>query len=210
MQVRFRIRGRSGVFLAGLFLALFFSGCATKLVLLSEPSEVEISLKLPNGEKKSLGKTPTELSLSDLEKDLPLTAATGEMLELLFEKNDFESQQVWIPSTKFGMTKVALFTKLKAGTDQAKLADSLLQYLHNAQKFASNGNFDRALQEVDLVLEKNPKFIRALSMKGALLFNQEKWDDSRKWYEKALSFDNSFDEAVKMIDQIKKKKGELP
>lgn len=193
-----------------LISAVFLSGCATKLVISTEPSEVEVSLKLPNGEKKVIGKTPTEIVLSDLEKEVPLSASTGEMLELHFEKPDFESQQIWIPSAKFGMTTVNVFTKLKSGTDQAKLADSLLQYLHNAQKFASNGNFERATQEVDMALEKNPRFIRALSMKGAILFNQEKWDESRKWYEKALAIDNSFDEAVKMIDQIKKKKGELP
>lgn len=190
--------------------SILFVGCSTKLVISTEPTEVDVTLKLPNGEKKPLGKTPTEVTLSDLEKDLPLTASTGEMLELQFEKTDFESQRIWIPPAKFGMTTVNVFTKLKSGTDQAKLADSLLQYLHNAQKFAANGNFERAIQEVDIALEKNPRFVRGLSMKGAILFNQGKWDDSRKWYEKALNIDNSFDEAVKMIDQIKKKKGELP
>lgn len=191
-------------------LTLLITACATKVVITTEPSEAEIFLSLPNGEKKTLGKSPLEITLSDLEKDLPRAGSTGEMLELQFEKNDFESQKIWLPAAKFGMNKVTVFTKLKSGIDQAKLADQLLQYLHNAQKFASNSNFERALQEVDIALEKNPKFIRALSMKGAILFNQEKWDDSKKWYEKALTIDNGFDEAIKMIDQIKKKKGELP
>lgn len=185
----------------------FLLSCSTKLLISTEPKGTEVFLRQRNGERKSLGKTPIEIEHSDLEKEIPQLASSGEMIELEFEKPDFESQRVWVPATRFGITKMSVSTKLKSGTDQAKLADQLLQYLHNAQKFANNGNFERALQEVDLAIEKNPNFIRALSMKGAILFNQEKWDESRKWYEKALSIDNSFDESVKMIDKIKLKKG---
>jgi len=187
-----------------------FNGCSSKLIIVTEPSEVEIFLNKSNGDRKSIGKSPLQVPLAELEKEIPLSASTGEMIELQLEKTEYESQKFWIPSGKIGLSNVTLFTKLKPGLDEAKLADSLLQYLHNAQKFASNGSFERALQEVDLALEKNPKFIRALSMKGAIYFSQEKWDDSRVWYEKALALDNGFDEAVKMIDQIKKKKGDRP
>jgi len=186
------------------------NGCSSKLIVVTEPSEVEIFLNKSNGERKSIGKSPLQIPLSELEKEIPLSASTGEMIELQLERADHESQIFWIPSAKIGLSNVTLFTKLKPGLDEAKQADSLLQYLHNAQKFASNGSFDRAMQEVDLAIEKNPKFIRALSMKGAIFFTQEKWDDSRVWYEKALALDNGFDEAVKMIDQIKVKKGERP
>jgi len=189
---------------------LIAAGCTTKLIISSDPPDVEVFLKLPNGEKKSLGKTPNQLALEDLEKDVPSALTSGQMYELQLEKPEFETQTLWIPSGKTGLSTVRLYTKLHAGSDDAKLADSLLQYLHNAQKFASNGNFDRAHQEVDMALSKSTKFIRALSMKGALFYNQQKWDESRSWYEKALALDNSFDEAVKMIDQIKKKKGEQP
>jgi tetratricopeptide (TPR) repeat protein len=64
-----------------------------------------------------------------------------------------------------------------------------------------------ALREVDKVIGENPNFIRAISMKGAILYSQQKLDESLAMYEKALALDKQFDEAVRMIDVIKKKKG---
>lgn len=192
-----------------IFSALLMS-CSSTLILTTEPTEVDVFLVKPNGEEKLLGKSPLQIPLSDLEKEVPLSATTGEMIELNFVKKDFESQKLWVPGQKAGLSKINLYTKLKPGSDQAKLADSLLQYLHNAQKFASNGSYERALQEVDLALTKYPNFIRGLSMKGAIYFAQAKWDESQVWYEKALALDNGFDEAVKMIDQIKLKKSNKP
>jgi hypothetical protein len=45
-------------------------------------------------------------------------------------------------------------------------------------------------------------------MKASIFFVQKRWDDSQAWYEKALALDNAFDEAIRMITEIKKIKGE--
>lgn len=187
---------------------LVLLGCTPSLTIRSDPSEAIVNVSLPNGQKKELGKTPFDISYTEIEKVLPLSALTGEMIPLLFEKKEFESMTVMVPASHFGMLSTSVLSKMKPMQDSTLSATQLLQYLHNTQKFVNSGNFQRGLEEIDKAIEKDPKFIRALSMKASIYFVQKKWDDSLIWYEKALSLDNSFDEAIKMIAEIKKKKGD--
>jgi tetratricopeptide (TPR) repeat protein len=174
----------------------------------SDPSEALVYLAQPNGQKKEIGKTPFEIPYSDLENAVPLSPATGEMIPLLFEKKNYEPLLVMVPSVRLGLSSAAVLAKLKSAQEASETAQQLLQYLHNAQKFVNSGNFDRAHNEVDMALTKSPQFIRGLSMKASIFFVQKRWDDSQAWYEKALALDNAFDEAIRMITEIKKIKGE--
>lgn len=198
------------MFKKSIYILLLFLiwGCAPKMMIKSDPSEATVSLYLPNGVKKEIGKTPFEIPYSDLENAVPLSPATGEMVPLMFEKADQEPLLVMVPTVRFGLVSTSVLAKLKAGQNSADTAQQLLQFLHNAQKFVNAGNFDRAHIEVDSALAKNPKFIRGLSMKASIFYVQKKWDESLSWYEKALALDNSFDEAIRMISEIRKIKGE--
>ncbi len=182
-------------------------GCTPALTVRSEPPGALVTSTMRNGEKQELGRTPFSILYSDLEKVSPLASVTGEMIPLVFEKEGSEQVTLMVPTVRMGLSSATITAKLKSIEEATATADSLLQYLHNAQKFANAGNYQRALEEVDKAIEKDSRFIRALSMKGSIYFVQSRWDDSLVWYEKALSLDNGFEEAVKMIAEIKKKKG---
>lgn len=195
------------------FLVIFgmsFSACSPTLTIKSEPPGANVFLLKDKGEKESLGSTPLVMKASELENKSPLTSMTGEMLPITFEANGFQTVEVLVPPMRTGILDANIRVQLKPESAAAACsnitADELLRFLHNAQKFANAGVYQAAVDEVNKAIEKDPKFIRAYSMKGSIYFVQNRLEDSQAAYEKALSIDGNFDEAIKMIAEIKKKK----
>lgn len=185
---------------------VFLVACSSKLKIQSEPSDIEVFVSQQNSaQKKSLGKTPIEITYSDLSEKISGTQNSGEFVYMSFESKDFDIEKVLLPSRPFGLTSTQIFVKLTPLKDVSQARD-ILQKLHNAQKFAQAGQFDRALVDIDKVLEVDPNFIRALSLKGSVYYLQKNYDEALKWFEKALALDGSFEEAVKMIAKIKEEK----
>jgi tetratricopeptide (TPR) repeat protein len=182
------------------------SGCSSALLFKSEPVAATVSVQIGSSSKKEIGKTPFEMSYSEFEKLAPGSAASGEMIPLVFEKESYAPQTMLVPSVRMGVSTATVTAVLKPMGEDDYSADKLLQMIHNAQKFANAGDYTRALEEANKAIEKNPKFVRAMSLKGAIYFAQSRWDDSLIWYEKALEVDSGFDEAIKMISEIKQKK----
>ncbi len=188
------------------FLIFLSLGCTTKLTVRSEPAAAEVFVSQAySTEKKSLGKTPLEISYSELNQKSGGSPKAGEFLVLSIEAKDFEPEKVLLPTAPFGATGSSVNIKLVASKD-VNQAKNILDRLHNAQKFAQSAQFERAHIETDKVLEIDPKFPRALSMKGSIFYLQKNYDEALKWFEKALAADNSFEEAVKMINKIKQER----
>jgi len=184
----------------------FLLGCSSKIKIQSEPSDIEVFAAQQNSsQKKSLGKTPIEISYTYLGDKVGGTPASGEFLNLSFESKDFDTKIVLLPSKPFGLTSTQVYVKLTPLKDVSQARD-ILQKLHNAQKFAQAGQFERAFVDIDKVLEVDPSFIRALSLKGSVYYLQKNYDEALKWFEKALALDSSFDEAIKMIAKIREEK----
>ena len=180
--------------------------CSSKLKIQSEPSEAEVFVsQQESSERKSLGKTPLELTYKDFSEKAGGTPTSGEFWVLQFELKDYETEKLLLPSQPFGTTLTQVSAKL-IHAKEASEAKDILQRLHNAQKFAYSSQFERALVEVDKVLEIDPKFARALSLKGSIFYLQKKYDEAITWFEKSLSADPSFDEALRMINKIKAEK----
>ncbi|MEY4616890.1 MAG: hypothetical protein RJB66_1850 [Pseudomonadota bacterium] len=185
------------------------SSCSPTLTVKSEPAGANVFLLKSNGEKQSLGTTPLVVKVNEIETMAPLTSMTGEMLPLSFEASGFRTTEVLVPPMRTGIIDAGINVQLRpeaAATCNNASADELLRYLHNAQKFANAGVYQAAIDEVNKATEKNPQFIRAYSMKGSIYFVQNRLDESQAMYEKALTIDPNFDEAIKMIAEIKKKK----
>ena len=193
------------IFCALLFLGLTI-GCSSKLKIQSEPSDAEVFVSQQKSlERKSLGKTPLELSYKDFTEKAGGAPPSGEFFVLQFELKDYETEKLLLPSQPFGATSSQVSAKM-VPAKEANEARDILQRLHNAQKFAYNSQFERAIVEVDKVLELDPKFARALSLKGSIFYLQKKYDEAIVWFEKSLSADPSFDEALRMINKIKAEK----
>jgi len=188
-------------------MTLVLAACSSpRLRVQSEPPGAQVFIG-PAGAKDRvlLGTTPFEMPYADVYSKTHTVQESGEYLTLVFEGKDQEPEQLLVPSAVFGAKLVNVRAKLTAKKD-AKFASMILQYLHNAQKFAHSGEFERAQIEADHALEIDPKFARSLSMKGSLYYMQKNYDEAIKWYEKALASDNSFSDAVKMIARIKQER----
>ena len=192
-----------------LSMSTLLGACAPNLTIKSEPPGANVYLLRSNGDKHALGTTPIEVKVRDLEALAPQTSVTGEMIPLNFEASGFHPVQVMLPPMRLGVSEASINVQMKAASQADTAADQLLRYLHNAQKFANAGIYQSAIDEVDKALKQNPNFIRGLSMKGSILYVQNRFDESLALYEKALSLDEGFDEAIRMITEIKKRKGKV-
>lgn len=196
--------------LISITVAALISGCMTsKIVVKSEPSESNVFIR-PSGveEKSPIGKTPVTMSFSELEQKIKISPSSGEFFELVVEKEGYQSERLLIPSPRMGHVETIVLAKLKSGENEGKVASRLLQHLFNAQKLANEREFERAQMELDKAFAIDEKFTRAMSLRGSIFFIQQKYDESLKWFQKALNIDPQFEDAIKMISQIKKITGE--
>jgi tetratricopeptide (TPR) repeat protein len=175
-------------------------GCAPKLHLRSNPAEARVYYQVPNStELKPLGSTPLDLQNSELKSKLGLDSNIGYAYELVFKKPGFSTERVLVPVERFGTFETTVAVKLQSSEQESRTADTLLLFLFNAQKFANQGDFDRAQDELGHAFELSPNFARALSMRGTIYFLQHRYAEAAKWYERALAADPRLDDAVKMI-----------
>lgn len=182
-------------------------GCSgPRLRVQSEPSDVEVFIAHQTSkDRKPIGKTPLEITFQELNEKAAISSDAGDYAILIFDSKAIEPEKVLVPLMSIGMKTTVVKVKLEPRQD-IKFAGDILQRLHNAQKFAQAGQYERAQIECDKVLESDPEFVRALSMKASIYYVQKNFDESLKWYEKALAADPAFDEAIKMIAKIKQEK----
>ncbi len=191
--------GLCGAALAGL------PACAQKFVIKSDPPEASVYLVTPEkGEKKLVGPTPLEATparLRELYGDEK--GASDQYVELMVEKDKFKSERILVPFGSMGSQVTEVQVRMKEGVDEERTAMDLVQSLLLAQKYAALKEYERAVIELDKILASHPKFIRALAMKGAVYFVQQKWDESARWYEEVLKVDPQAQEGVEMLARIK-------
>ncbi|MBC7754028.1 MAG: tetratricopeptide repeat protein [Moraxellaceae bacterium] len=191
-----------------IILAFFlFHGCGSTPVfnVKSDPLQADVFyVPKDTGEKKPLGKTPLSMPVEDL-KDKMKDINSGEFFTLSIEKEGYVSQTFVIPATQFGSSILELDVKMKLGqiAEEKKKAKEILDGVFLAQKFALSQQFERAQIELDKILVQFPDFSNAMSMRGAIFFAQKKYDESAKWYEKALKADPKMEEVVKILAKIK-------
>ncbi len=187
--------------------AILIAGCSSKLIVRSDPTDAEVFTRSPGAQEKNpIGKTPLEISTSDLERQTKISSSSGDYFELIVEKPNFQTDRILVPASRLGSMKTVISAKLIPGAKEGSIASALVQNLFNAQTFLSHGEYERALIEVDKAIALDPNFARAYSMKGSIYFLQHNYAESLTWYEKALQKDPQIEDAIKMISFIKKKK----
>ncbi len=191
----------------GLFILGLIVGCSSKMKLVSEPPEAVVNVLVgENKEKKSLGKTPIEMPVSDFEEKVGQQEASAQFYTIEFTKEGFETQTFTIPYSSSGTLLTELNIKLKKGEDKKEELETAQQLINNlflAQKFAITKQFERALIELDKLIEAHPTFARALSMKGSVYYAQKNYQESLKWYEAALEADPQLEETVKLAAKVR-------
>lgn len=183
-------------------------GSAPVFTVVSEPEAATVYvLDAQSGDKKKIGETPIEKEEDALKKEVGTLGKGGEFVELIVEKEGFESKKMLLPLSSSGSLRSSLKVTLKTNEQAEKKLDTvknILDQLFLAQKFARLKQFERALIEIDKVLSEYPKFARALSMKGSIYFASGEFKSSMEWYDKAIEVDPEFNHAVEMSAKVRK------
>lgn len=189
-------------------LLLFFTACTSKLIVQSEPPEAEVFLSVEGKNNPvSAGKTPLELTETQLLDLLKITPESAQWIEFSFTKKDFETRTFLLPSNRWGELSRTLKIHLKPSKDSSTLVIRILRHLFNAKQFAETKQYDQAHAEVDKVIELDSQIPQAFVVKGGIFFLQNRLQDSNENYKKALAIDPSFKEAIQMMEKIKNKMG---
>ncbi len=185
------------------------SGCSSVLRVKCDPLDADVYVvNLKSGEKKPLGKTPLDVPMSDVKEKLSEPLKMGDYLTLSIEKSGYHSESIFVPASRTGVMVTELEVNLKSTPveKEARTAKEALDHIFLAQRLALSGEHERAQIQLDQVLHEFPDFPRALSMRASIYYLQKNFDESLKWYEKALGADPNLDDAIKMIKQIKEQK----
>lgn len=189
-------------------LILLASGCTSKLVIQSEPPQVDVSVSVEGqAERIKLGQTPIEIEEAKLNETLKLTSDSAQWILFTFEKKDFETKNVYLPSNRFGELTKTFKIQMKSMDANSTTVVKMMRHFFNAKKFAETRQYEQAHQEIDKVIALDSAIPQAYSMKGGIYFLQNQMDQAASYYTKAIQIDPSYDEAIKMLDTIKNKDG---
>lgn len=200
------ILGALGFGLFACALATTLAACGPRLIVRSTPSEAEVSFHAPDSaEVKKLGKTPLELSSSEFKHLTGSALSDGGYVGLVLEKRGYRTEHYLLPATQFGTVLTGVDVRLQEGARDEETAHELLQILFTAQKFAMQGQYERAHMDLDRALKISPQFARALSLRASVYYLQGKYEDSLKYFEDAIKVDPGMDDVLKMIVKVRKK-----
>ena len=182
--------------------------CSTGLTVKSEPADADVYIQAKDSESKTvIGKTPLTITEAELQEKAKVDPSASDYYVLTVEKKGYAPEKLLVPPTRLGHIETVVSAKLTESGNSSLITNKLLGHLFNAQKFANLAQFERAQSEIDKALEIEPKFARAMSLRGSIYFVQKNYNESLTWFEKALTAEPNFEEAVKMIAQIKKIQG---
>jgi tetratricopeptide (TPR) repeat protein len=187
-----------------LFTFIFLTGCSSTFKVVSDPIEADVLVGTKKSELKLVGKTPLDLTTNELIEKIGENENDFFIIEV--KKEGFETEHFSFPKLQSGVLLSELNVKLKKDEgkeSQLKTAQDIVNQLFLAQKFALSGQFERAMIQLDKILEEYPDFSRAASMKGSIHLAQKNYQESLKWYEKAIELDPKMEETVKLAAKVR-------
>lgn len=189
-------------------MGVAFTGCGTtSFKVVTEPEKAEVFIvNNKTKQQKSLGETPLIKTDKELQEHLKGQDSPGGLVNIVIKKDGFEERDVWVPINAGGNLGSQLVLKLDPTTsrvDEMKTAEDLLKKLFLAQQFARTSQLERALIEIDKILEVFPLFDRALSMKAAIYYAKGEFKESLQWYENALAVNPELKTAIDMAGNIR-------
>lgn len=190
-------------------LLLTLSACATApFKVSSEPDQAKVYLvDSETKEKKELGLTPVLKTAKEIKELMGGNISAGQTLNIYIEKDGYQDKEIWLPASAGGNLGTQINVTLQEGlssSEKMKTAGDIVDKLFLSQKYAKSQQFERALIEIDKVLETFPEFDRALTMKAAILYGQGSFKESLKWYENALEINPELQHAIDMSAKIRK------
>lgn len=176
--------------------------------VVSEPDQAEVFIvDASSKSEKKIGMTPLTKTRKDLAEQLKGQNQPGNLVNVVIKKDGFKTKDIWLPTSAGGHFPTSLNLKLTPSTSKSaemKTASEIMERVFLAQQYAKTKQLERALIEIDKVLEQFPKFDRAMTMKAAILYGQNNMKESLKWYENALEVNPELTSAIQMSGKIRK------
>jgi tetratricopeptide (TPR) repeat protein len=194
--------GRSFTLLMIMFLALL-TGCASKLLVVTEPSGAEVYLRTLGGEEKLAGKTPLELSDVEIRDLLRLGSTQAQFIQVRLSLVAFEEMNLFVPSSKWGQRRSLIkLTMTPVKESISKKVNEVVKRFYSAQKLVEARQYELAHLEVNRILEVDAMIPQAHAIRGAAFYLQGRLKESLESYQEVLRLDPQYPEAIKMIEKI--------
>lgn len=186
-------------------LVLTFGCGSGTLRVVSEPEQAEVFIVTGSETPALIGTTPLVKSGKDLQEVLKGQDKPGGLVNVRVKKEGFKTSDFWVPVNAGGTLATNLVLKLEASNGEVEMttAKEVVRRLFLAQQFARDNQLERALIEIDKVLEMYPEFDRALTMKAAIYYAKGDFQESLKWYESALAINPELKNAVVMAGKVR-------
>ncbi len=190
------------------FFGCFF-GCASPTYRFqSTPSEAEVEVTFKSSGKKSLGKTPLSMPMSDLNP-------TKEAMTVSFRKAGLEGQTIFVPPSLFAKSvelEVTLIPDPRVG--ESKKSDQVIgeiaTQVAETQKLIQAKQFGVAEQKLNKMISEHPTVSVFYSLMGNVQYLDRKLDAALGFYRKALELDPTASEISRVIQKIETLKGGGP
>ena len=190
-------------FIQGIMI-LMISSCSTvsKVKITSSPEKAEVIVNTNDGETKSLGLTPLEVSGRDI------YANSSRMSVVSINKEGFENQKIFIAQDS-SQENYNINVKLKLKTEDLKSQDIKLRQEKLAKSIAVSSNLINSkkyneAERILLTITQDYPFISvSYDLLGNIYYLRRDLKNALNFYERSFQINPENNETKSMIDKLK-------
>ena len=188
-----------------LVLLLVFNSCSSisKVKITSSPDKAEVKVTTNDGETKSLGTTPLELSGKEI------YSSASRMSVIHISKEGFESQNVFI-AQESSLESYNINIKLRTKSEDVKNQDIKARQEKLAKNIAMSNNliskrkYDEAERVLTSVSQDFPYVSVSYDLLGNIAYLRRDFRAAINYYEKSYQLNPENSETKTMIDKLKR------
>ena len=192
-------------FICPLMLFFLLNSCGTisKVKITSSPDKAEVKVTNNDGETKSLGITPLELTGKDI------YSSSSRMSLIHISKDGFESQNVFI-AQESSLESYNINIKLRTKSEDGKNQDIRSRQEKLAKNIAMSNNlinkkrYDEAERVLTSVTDEFPYVSVSYDLLGNIAYLQRDFRAAINYYEKSFQLNPENSETKSMIDKLKR------
>lgn len=186
-------------------LMLLLSSCGTisKVKITSSPDKAEVKVTNNDGETKSLGITPLEITGKDI------YSSSSRMSLIQISKDGFESQNVFI-AQESSLESYNINIKLRTKSEDVKNQDIKSRQEKLAKNIALSNNlinkkrYEEAERVLSSVADDFPYVSVTYDLLGNIAYLRRDFRSAINYYEKSFQINPENSESKTMIDKLKR------
>lgn len=192
------------VFFLFIFLSSMEMALAATLKIVSEPSEADVYVRLPQTEARiKVGRTPIEMDMDFFINNF----AKESTFVLNVERDGYETYNVLVGYAN--KSNIDLLVNLQSSKDFVitKKFDSILETIFESQRLIRMKRYDDAVQLLDGLERDYPYLSTVYETKGSALYLKKDFNGALAYYRKAFSKNPGNMDAYSMKEYLEKSLG---